>query len=117
MMQVPRGRFDALVAEALDSLPVWVTEHMDNVEVTTEEHPPPDQPHLLGLYHGIPLTNRSPIGYSGVLPDRIVLYRSTICAEARDEDELEAVIRRVVAHEIAHYFGISDTRLRELDAY
>ncbi len=100
--------------EALAGLPEWVKERLDNVEVLTADDPPPDQPNLLGLYEGIPLTRRG-LGYSGVLPDRITLYRSTIERVAgADPRRLRRVIRDTVVHEIAHYFGISDERLDEL---
>jgi predicted Zn-dependent protease with MMP-like domain len=109
------GRFEELVAEALDALPDWVLERMDNVEVIVEDRPPPGEPHLLGRYHGIPLTQRS--YYAGALPDTITLYRSTIERAARDEDDLRRVVAHTVEHEVAHLFGIGDDRLRELDAY
>jgi len=102
-----------LVAEALDGLPAWVRGRLDNVEVVVEEEPPEGDPHLLGLYQGIPMTKRG-IHYAGVLPDRITLFRSTIEAEARDDEELRALIASTVAHEVAHFFGISDDRLEEL---
>lgn len=106
-------QFQDLVAEALDGLPTWVLERLDNVEVLVRDQPPPDQPNLLGLYEGIPLTNRTS-GYFGVLPDRITLFRSTIESVARDEQDLKRVIHGTVVHEVAHFFGISDDRLREL---
>ena len=109
------GRFDELVAEAIDSLPRWVLERLDNVEVLVEDQPPPDQPYLLGQYRGVPLTKRS--SYWGVLPDTITLYRSTIERSARDENELRTLITHTVEHEVAHFFGISDERLRDLGAY
>ena len=115
-MQVTRARFDELAAEALDGLPAWVRQTMENVEVLTDATPPPGQPTLLGLYRGIPLTNRGS-GYSGVLPDTITLYRSTIQAQATSEEHLRRVVAHVVAHEVAHHFGIPDDRLRELKAY
>jgi len=106
-------RFQDLVAEALDDLPAWVLDRLDNVEVLVEEEPPLDQPSLLGLYEGIPLTRRNS-GYFGVLPDRITLFRSTIEAVAGDDQALKHVIADTVVHEVAHFFGISDDRLREL---
>jgi len=112
---IDRRRFEELVAEAVDSLPQWVLERLENVEVLVEELPPRGEPNLLGRYHGIPLTNRS--NYSGVLPDTITLYRSTIERSARDEDELQRVIAHTVEHEVAHFFGISDERLRDMGAY
>lgn len=113
---VTRERFEELVADALDGLPAWVLERMENVEVVVADRPPPDQPNLLGLYHGIPLTKRG-AGYAGVLPDTITLYRSTIQQSVRNEDELRARIAHTVEHEVAHYFGISDDRLREMERY
>ncbi len=103
------------MAEALDALPDWVLERMENVEVIVEDRPPPREPHLLGRYHGIPLTQRS--YYAGALPDTITLYRSTIERAAPDEDGLRALVAHTVEHEVAHFFGIGDDRLRELDAY
>jgi predicted Zn-dependent protease with MMP-like domain len=112
---VDRRRFEELVAEAVDSMPQWVLERLENVEIMIEERPPREEPGLLGRYHGIPLTERR--DYAGVLPDTITLYRRTISRTARDEDELRRAIAQTVEHEIAHFFGISDERLRDLDAY
>ena len=106
--------FERLVAEAVASLPEWVRDRLENVEVLVEEEPPQDDPELLGLYEGVPLTERG-LDYFGVLPDRVVLFRSTIEAEAgEDPEELKRVIRDTVIHEMAHFFGISDERLHEL---
>jgi predicted Zn-dependent protease with MMP-like domain len=112
---VDRIRFEELVADAVDALPPWVLEVLENVEVIVEDRPPRDEPYLLGRYHGIPLSERR--NYAGVLPDTITLYRRTIEREARDEDDLKRVVIHTVEHEVAHFFGISDDRLRELDAY
>jgi predicted Zn-dependent protease with MMP-like domain len=109
----PRRRFENLVVEALDELPEWVRERLDNVEVLVEDDPPKDAPDLLGLYEGVPLTERG-LGYSGFLPDRITLFRRTIEAGTRGEDGLKQAIRDTVVHEFAHFFGISDERLHEL---
>jgi len=109
-----RERFDELADEALAGLPAWVRERLDNVEVLIEDDPPPDQPGLLGLYEGIPLTRRG-LGYAGVLPDRITLFRSSIERFAGPGDAaLKRLVRETVVHEVAHYFGISDARLTEL---
>ena len=115
-MDVMAERFEELVAEALDGLPGWVQEKLDNVEILIEAGPPRGQPGLLGLYEGIPLTKRGS-GYFGVLPDRITLFRSSISREAFDEEDLKRLVGHTVVHEIAHFFGISDDRLRELDRY
>jgi predicted Zn-dependent protease with MMP-like domain len=112
---VDRLRFEEATVEALDSLPAWVLERLENVEVIVEDRPPRDEPNLLGRYHGIPLTERR--DYAGVLPDTITLYMRTIERVSRDEDDLRRVIAHTVEHEVAHFFGISDERLRDLDAY
>lgn len=101
------------MADALDELPGWVQQAMDNVAVVVEDDPPADDPGLLGLYEGIAQTER--FDYAGALPDRITLFRSTIEAEAGDDDdELRAVVAETVVHEVAHHFGISDERLEAL---
>ena len=108
--------FDECVSEALDSLPDDLTSFMSNVAVVVEDEPPPGMP-LLGLYQGYPLTTRSS-GYAGVTPDKITIYRGPLerlCGS--DPAALRRQIRRVVLHEIAHHFGISDERLEELDRY
>jgi predicted Zn-dependent protease with MMP-like domain len=106
-------RFERLVAEALDGLPAWVRERLDNVEVLIEDEPPPGQ-HLLGLYEGIPLTERG-AGYTWTLPDRITLYRRPIEQQAGpDEEAVREVVAETVVHEVAHFFGIDDERLEEL---
>jgi predicted Zn-dependent protease with MMP-like domain len=113
----PRERFETLVVEAMDGLPAWVHERLENVEVLIEDEPPPGQPNLLGRYEGIPLTRRGS-NYFGVLPDRITLYRRTIEGAARrGRTDLREVVRHTVIHEVAHFFGISDERLHELDRY
>ena len=112
-MHATPERFEELTAEALDGLPEWVSERLENVEVIIEDDPPDDRPDLLGLYEGIPLTRRA-VSYYGVLPDRISLFRRRIQAMARDEEELRQAIEDTIVHEIAHFFGISDDRLDEL---
>jgi predicted Zn-dependent protease with MMP-like domain len=113
MSRRSRRRFEALVADALDQLPAWIQDAMDNVAVLVEDRAPEAEPELLGLYEGIARTER--IDYAGALPDRITLFRSTIEAEARDDDEeLRAVVVETIVHEVAHHFGISDERLEAL---
>jgi predicted Zn-dependent protease with MMP-like domain len=108
--------FEALVEEALDALPDDLRGFMSNVAVTVEDEPPPGMP-LLGLYQGVPLTGRSSF-YAGVPPDKITIYRGPIERMSGDDPEtLKQQVRRVVLHEVAHHFGISDERLHELDRY
>ena len=108
--------FDRLVSDALDELPEDIRGLMTNVAVTVEDEPPPGQP-LLGLYEGIPWGRRGPY-YAGALPDKITIYRLPLERIAgADPERLRAEVRRVVFHEIAHHFGISDARLVEIDRY
>ena len=100
-----------MVAKALDSLPAEFAQLMKNVAVLVEHGPGPRG--LLGLYQGIPLTSRT-TNYAGVLPDRITIYQRAISAICDTEEEVVEQVRRTVIHEVGHYFGISDERLREL---
>ena len=110
------AQFDHLVSEALDALPDDIAELMTNVAVTVEDEPPPGQP-LLGLYEGIPWGSRGPY-YAGALPDKITIFRRPLeSLYGGDPERLHEQIRRVVLHEIAHHFGISDQRLIEIDRY
>ena len=103
--------FEAMVADALDELPEELAVAMENVAIVVDDWP--EEP-LLGLYQGVPLTRRGPVGYGGVLPDLITIYRGPLCARARDRAELTAQVRVTVLHEIGHHFGIDDARLDEL---
>ncbi len=118
--------FEQLVAEALDSLPPYFQEKMSNIEVLIARWPtradleraavPPGHT-LLGLYSGIPLTERTQ-GYHLVPPDTITLYQGPIESEAgKGLGAIRRLVRHTIIHEVAHHFGISDDRLRELGAY
>jgi predicted Zn-dependent protease with MMP-like domain len=108
--------FEDSAQAAIDSLPDDLRQAMSNVAIVVEDEPPPGQP-LLGLYEGVPLTRRT-TGYSGVPPDKITIYRGPLERHyGHDPAQLQQQIRRVVLHEIAHHFGISDERLHELDRY
>jgi predicted Zn-dependent protease with MMP-like domain len=110
------AHFAEYAEEALESLPPELRAKMSNIEVVIEDEPPPGQ-RLLGLYQGVPLTQRTS-GYAGALPDKITIYRGPLeRLYGHDPDRLRAEVRRVVLHEIAHHFGISDERLVELDRY
>jgi predicted Zn-dependent protease with MMP-like domain len=103
------AEFEDLVADALDGLPEGFG--FSNVVVVVEDERDGD-PDLLGLYEGIPLTERS--NYSGVLPDRISLYRIPLCLHAEDTDHLVDEIRVTVMHEFGHHVGLEEDRLHQL---
>ena len=108
--------FEREVDDAVASLPRELRDDISNVAIVVEEEPPPGQP-LLGLYQGIPLTRRTS-GYSGVLPDKITIYRGPLeRLYGADPETLRRQIRHVVLHEVAHHFGISDERLQEMGRY
>ena len=117
--------FEQLVAQALDNLPDAFRERLDNVEVVVEDWPDrgtlrlagiQNPMQLLGFYHGVPLTERSH-GYTLVLPDKISIYQQPIEHICRTPEAIRAQVRRTVMHELAHHFGIDDSRLREIGAY
>jgi len=121
---VERERFEELVRRAMATLPPEIAERIDNVDVEVQEWPAPQQlasarvprgSTLLGLYQGIPLTKRNS-GYNMVPPDRIIIFQGPLERIARGDDELVDRVRDVVVHEVAHHFGISDARLREIEA-
>jgi predicted Zn-dependent protease with MMP-like domain len=106
-------RFEVLVGEALDSIPPDLGDLMDNVAVFVEDRG--TSRYLLGLYEGVPLTERSPLAYGGmVMPDRITIYREPILRMCRTEADVVHQVLVTVVHEVAHHFGIDDDRLHEL---
>lgn len=113
MFDVDEDRFEALVVEALEQIPEALQDLMVNVALFIEDEPPAEEPHLLGLYDGIPLTKRGD-NYAGALPDRIMIFRKPILAICDDEADVIREVRITVVHEIAHHFGIDDDRLDQL---
>lgn len=118
-----RETFEELVAAAVEGLPVEFAEQLDNVAIVVEDLPTRAQLHrshvepgntLLGLYEGVPHTRRGH-DYGMVLPDKITIFQRPIEASCRTGEEVVALVREVVIHEIAHHFGISDERLDELE--
>lgn len=117
--------FEQLVVEALDNLPDLFKEKLDNVEVVVADWPTAAERQavglkpgqlLFGLYQGISRTGRSS-HYGLVLPDKITIYRLPIERVCRTPEEVRERVAHTVRHEIAHHFGISDDRLRQLGAY
>jgi predicted Zn-dependent protease with MMP-like domain len=122
MIVLSESQFQELVEEALADLPAEIIEHMDNVAITIADWPSAAElqrtgishgRQIFGLYQGIPLTKRGK-RYNLVAPDQIILYRGPLQAAFRSLSALREQIRRTVVHEIAHHFGISEERIREL---
>jgi predicted Zn-dependent protease with MMP-like domain len=104
--------FDALVTRALRRIPPRFRKHLQNVAIIVEREP--SRPDLLGLYQGHPLTTRS-VGHSFALPDRITIYQGPHERSARNPAELEQMVADTVWHEIAHYFGMDESRVRRAE--
>jgi predicted Zn-dependent protease with MMP-like domain len=113
LIDIPRARFEDLVADALDEVPTQLMRLLNNVVILVEDDSPPGEHELLGLYEGYALTDRG-WDYAGVLPDRITIYRNPILRICATEDEVVEEVTVTVVHEIAHHFGIDDARLHEL---
>jgi predicted Zn-dependent protease with MMP-like domain len=113
MIDVGEDRFAELVEAAFAAVPAELAALLDNVVLFIEDDAPPDDPTLLGLYDGIPLTERDGT-YAGVVPDRIFVYRNPTLAICDTEDDVVEEVGITVVHEIAHHFGIEDDRLHEL---
>ncbi|QAY69260.1 metallopeptidase family protein [Xylanimonas protaetiae] len=114
MMEFSRADFEDAVSDALDAIPEELTAMMDNVVVLVEDDAPADDPELLGLYDGVPLTERGEFWAAGALPDRITIFRNPTLAICETREEVVEEVAVTVVHEIAHHFGIDDDRLHEL---
>lgn len=131
--RMSRPEFEQVVADAMDDIPQELLDRLDNVAIVVEDEPPADwqtagydghehgdghghgHSELLGLYTGIPLTQRGDsYGYGGVVPDRIQIFAGPLTRVTGNRADLRAQIRTTVIHEIGHYFGIDDARLHEL---
>jgi predicted Zn-dependent protease with MMP-like domain len=121
-MHLSDHEFEELVVAALDTLPEDLLTLMDNIEVTVEANPNREQLRsvgltrgtLLGLYEGIPLTQRNSSSYSIVMPDKITIFQRPIERICRTHEEIVQQVRQTVIHEVAHHFGIGEDRLDEL---
>ncbi len=121
-MELSDQAFDRLISRAMDELPQHYITGLDNVAIVYADDPTPEQQQkmkldnhhlLLGLYEGIPLTQRGS-GYTFVLPDKITLFKNPILAVSRTPDELFERIKRTLWHEIAHFYGLGHDRIDEL---
>ncbi len=118
-----KKRFEELVAQAVESLPEEFGDRLENIDIVVADEPSRTQIRqsglkrnetLLGLYEGIPQTERGS-HYGMVPPDKITIFQKPIEDKCRGDDEVKKEIQRVVQHEIAHHFGISDARLRQIE--
>lgn len=123
-MQLPSDEeFSKLVGEALDQLPEKYTSRLENVLITYEDEPSPEQrkklklacnQSLFGLYEGLPKTKRGN-GFSGQLPDKITIFKKPLFHFSTDEDDFKKRIKHTLWHEIAHYFGLDHDRIHQLE--
>lgn len=123
MLEITDSQFNDLMAESLDELPKEYTSRLNNVLITYEDLPTPEQRHklrlhhgqlLFGLYEGVPMTKRGN-GYNLVLPDKITLFKQPMLAMVSDPVSLKAQIKHTLWHEIAHYFGLDHDRIHEIE--
>ncbi|EWT00562.1 hypothetical protein N865_14470 [Intrasporangium oryzae NRRL B-24470] len=114
MEHLTDAEFEEAVADALDEIPEDLARAMDNVVVLVEQEPPADDPDLLGVYDGTPLTERDGWWGAGSLPDRITIFQGPLERMCHTAEELREEITVTVVHEIAHHFGIDDEQLHEL---
>ena len=110
MISVSPEDFEVLVERALQDIPTELRSAMDNVVVLVDDESPPGR--LFGLYQGVPLTKRG--HYSAAMPDRITIFKETICAACDTTEQVQRQVRKTVIHEVGHHFGIDDARLSEL---
>ena len=113
VMDMSAREFEHAVGDALDGVPEEFMEMMSNVAVIVEDEPPDDR-NLLGLYVGVPLTERDEWWGAGSLPDRITIFRNPILRICSSREEVVEQVEITVVHEIAHHFGIDDDRLHDL---
>ncbi len=117
-----RTRFERLVETAVNALPEELAAKLENIDIVVEDEPTSAQlakaklkrgQTLFGLYEGVPLTKRG-IHYGLVTPDRITIFQRPIESQYSSDAQITIAVQHVVEHEIAHHFGISDARLKEL---
>ncbi len=121
MIGITQEEFEEIAEEAFNILPAKFRDAVDNVEIVVEDRPSPEDQgrfegsgRLLGLYKGIPLTHRGPwYGTSPTLPDRIYLYQKNIESICRSRAELQRQITSTLYHELGHYFGMSESEIRQ----
>ncbi|MBU1091449.1 metallopeptidase family protein [Patescibacteria group bacterium] len=124
MKKLTRERFEKIVGNGVEAIPEKFLRILSNVAIVVEDEPTPDQKKklnihpdwtLFGLYEGIPQVERGG-NYSGVLPDKITIFKKPIEEEARDEKDVEEIVKNTVWHEVAHHFGMDEDRVRRTEA-
>lgn len=122
-MKLTRKEFEEAVVVALKRLPKFIKEKMENVDVVVERQASREllnemglrfPSELLGLYQGVPYDRRG-FYYGNVLPDKITLFQTPIESICQAKEEVKEKVREVIIHEVGHYFGLDDERLRELE--
>lgn len=117
--------FERLVVKALEDLPQVFKDSLENVDVVVEEEPTAEQAAsvdashrrmVLGLYQGVPLSRRSHY-YGMVMPDKVSIFRKNIERVCKNKEDIVHLVSHTVQHELAHHFGISDQRLKDLGIY
>ena len=123
MLEITNERFEELVSEGINSIDDEHFKHLDNVAFTIADLPTPYQKHkagmkhgwlLLGLYEGIPKTSRGN-NYTGVVPDKITIFKAPLLAVSRDEEDLKNRVKNTVWHEVAHHFGLNHHDISSLE--
>lgn len=112
MLDISEERFDELVDLGLHRVPRKLLDNVQNVAIVVEDFNP-DSPDILGLYEGIALTERTS-EYTSALPDKITIYRESLCDFCSSEEELTEQVAITVIHELGHHFGIDDAKLHDL---
>lgn len=122
-MKVTEEEFEKLVTEAISKLPEKFKKKMENIAIVIEDLPSRGllmemkikSPYgLLGLYRGVPYTKRG-IWYRNVMPDKIIIFKEPIEIRCRNKEEIRESVRKVVIHEIGHYFGLNEADLRKIE--
>lgn len=106
------AEFEAMVERGLERVPARFLEAVENCAFIVESETPPGQPGLLGLYHGVPATERR--DYAGAMPDTITIYQSSIVRIYKTRERVEEQVHRTLVHEIGHYFGLEEDELHAL---
>jgi len=115
VIKIPKEKLEAIIINTMEELPDDLKQKIENVEMVIEDSSLKtikNNRTTLGLYEGIPLSERG-TWYTGVLPDKITIFKSNIESLCNSEEEISDVVRKVVIHEIAHYFGFSEKQIRE----